>query len=508
MLNKQQNSLIKNPPNNQNINYELSQRNKKIEELTLEKQKYIQIIYGLQSELYSLKNRVVIINKLESEKKIYQSKNSTLEIELEKLKKEILELNKKYNEEKRQSELTHDEEMRTLKLENENLKNKVGVVNDHIKEKNGLMKAFNILLEEKKNILSQHDKDMRQNEIKNQIKLNKLKKKMLDSVNKTQLKANELNVEYMDVSTKLTILQNHQFMVQLEYQEQQLNKLMTKNELLEKKIFELKKDIEIHKEVELSLAEKNKKLIEELQKFKEGEKTEKEKVTQKAQLISSNSALNFGINVSEKNKLNNRVIELEKKVLNLEKKLQIKQKEYSDLKDRSDSFEKILKNYEKRYMGLFNYFEECLNLFFNDEELKNNKNIFINIDSMQKGDFSNLNVNEKYSTLIILMKYLMPLIYNNESVNNYNTINNVNIKFYSSRKIRFPNTNRDKIKNSNSINTNIFKNIMKKKQSYIRNGEGSAPSNLNYNSFDDLPNIGRNSSLLSPRKLSINLKQP
>ena len=48
---------------------------------------------------------------------------------------------------------------------------------------------------------------------------------MLDSVNKTQLKANELNVEYMDVSTKLTILQNHQFMVQLEYQEQQLNKL-------------------------------------------------------------------------------------------------------------------------------------------------------------------------------------------------------------------------------------------------------------------------------------------
>ena len=508
MLAKPPNSPTKNSTSNQSINYVLSQRNKKIEELTLEKKKYIQLIYGLQSELYSLKNRVVIINKLESEKKIYQNKNSTLEIELEKLKKEILELNRKYNEEKRQSEVTHNEEMRTLKLENENLKSKVGVVNDHIKEKNGLMKAFNILLEEKKNILSQHDKDMRQNEIKNQIKLNKLKKKMLDSVNKTQLKANELNVEYMDVSTKLTILQNHQFMVQLEYQEQQLNKLMAKNELLEKKIFEFKKDIEIHKEVELSLAEKNKKLIEEVQKFKDGEKTENEKVTQKAQLISSNSALNFGINVSEKNNLNNKVIQLEKKVLNLEKKLQIKQKEYYDLKDRSDSFEKILKNYEKRYMGLFNYFEECLKLFFNDEELKNNKNIFINIDSMQKGDFSNLNVNEKYSTLIILMKYLMPLIYNNESVNNYNSINNVNIKFYSSRKIRFPNTNRDNIKNNNSINSNIFKNIMSKKQSRIINGEGSVPSNLNYNSFDDLPNIGKNSSLLSPRKLSINLKQP
>jgi len=49
---------------------------------------------------------------------------------------------------------------------------------------------------------------------------------------------------------------------------------------------------------------------------------------------------------------------------------------------------------------------------------------------------------------------------------------------------------------------------MSKKQSRIINGEGSVPLNLNYNSFDDLPNIGKNSSLLSPRKLSINLKQP
>ena len=92
MLAKLPKSPIKNSPSNQNINYELSQRNKKIEELTLEKKKYIQLIYGLQSELYSLKNRVVIINKLESEKKIYENKNSTLVIELEKLKKEIFKV--------------------------------------------------------------------------------------------------------------------------------------------------------------------------------------------------------------------------------------------------------------------------------------------------------------------------------------------------------------------------------------------------------------------------------
>ena len=74
MLDKLPNSPTKNSPSNQSINYELSQRNKKIEELTLEKKKYIQLIYGLQSELYSLKKRVVIINKLESEKKYIKIK--------------------------------------------------------------------------------------------------------------------------------------------------------------------------------------------------------------------------------------------------------------------------------------------------------------------------------------------------------------------------------------------------------------------------------------------------
>ena len=62
----------------------------------------------------------------------------------------------------------------------------------------------------------------------------------------------------MDVSTKLTLLQNHQLLIQLEYQSQQLDEVTAKNEALEKKVFELTKDIEIHKEVELSLAEKTK----------------------------------------------------------------------------------------------------------------------------------------------------------------------------------------------------------------------------------------------------------
>ena len=64
---------------------------------------------------------------------------------------------------------------------------------------------------------------------------------MMDSVNETQAKAGELNYHYMDISSKLTTLQNHQFLVQLEYQEQELIKLIEKNEILNKRVTYQKK---------------------------------------------------------------------------------------------------------------------------------------------------------------------------------------------------------------------------------------------------------------------------
>ena len=100
----------------------------------------------------------------------------------------------------------------------------------------------------------------------------------------------------------------------------------------------------------------------------------------------------------------------------LEKKLKIKQNEFIELKDNYDLIKNNLKSYEKNII-LFNYFEECLNLLFNDEDLKNNIEICINIDSLKKGDFTSLNKDEKYSTLIILMKYLLPLINASKSNN-------------------------------------------------------------------------------------------
>ena len=52
---------------------------------------------------------------------------------------------------------------------------------------------------------------------------------MLENINETKEEVTELNMKYMDISTKLTLLQNHQLLVQLDYQTQQLEESTKKN---------------------------------------------------------------------------------------------------------------------------------------------------------------------------------------------------------------------------------------------------------------------------------------
>jgi hypothetical protein len=72
---------------------------------------------------------------------------------------------------------------------------------------------------------------------------------------------------------------------------------------------------------------------------------------------------------------------------------------------KNDTIQKSIIENEKKYFGIFNYLDECLKLFFNDDYLKSKKKIYIRIESLKKGDFSQLSKEEKYATLSILMKY-------------------------------------------------------------------------------------------------------
>jgi hypothetical protein len=421
-------------------------------------------------------------------------------------------------------------------------------------ENQELIKEVDKLKLDQEKIINKHIAENKQRDIKNQIKFSNLKNKMKEKIDQIQAKETELNVQYMDVSTKLTLLQNHQLLIQLEYQSQQLDEITAKKEALEKKVFELTKDIEIHKEVELSLAEKNKKLKSENNKLKnnstylnnntntnnnsninnlnssnsnannssENRKnkniiintsnninvTEDDKssennnhpiintnsfnnISTTVENNNSNTANNNFSNITLNNKINlfnnntyTRMLNLEKKVLTLEKKLMNSKKDYNLIKDKNEYLEKILKNYEKKYSGLFNFFEECLDQFFNDEELINNKEIYVNIDSIRKCDFSNLNKEEKYSTLIILMKYLMPLMDSSNVLKqnqSNSSANNVNLKFYLANKKNYADDG--DIKKISSYKKNKYGNMIS-----INNID-----NINAKTNNDiLPNITNN----------------
>ena len=470
-----------------NLQYTITLKDQEIDLLQKENQHKKDYIIQLETEIQKLKKDYIKAYELENtikkdHKTIEKQKN-----EIDNLHNQMEAQKRKSDEEKRQIEQNFQDEIAQLKVVIESSKQKVEMANQLSTENQELLKQVDTLKTDNKNIIDKHISENKQKDIKNEIKFSNLKKKMKEKIDQIQTKETELNVQYMDVSTKLTLLQNHQLLIQLEYQSQQLDEINAKKEELEKRVFELTKDIEIHKEVELSLAEKNKKLKSENIKLKNNNNdtntinnisnvndsinpknkrvsmnkknnlkiniTDDEKMSENIQhnintnsfnnlstVENNNSSNNFN-SLSKMNLFNNnaytRMMNLEKKVLNLEKKLMTSKKEYKAIKDRNEYVEKVLKNYEKKYSGLFNFFEDCLEQFFNDEELVNNQEIFVNIDSIRKCDFSNLNKEEKYTTLIIIMKYLMPLMDSTNALkqqNSSNNINNVNLNFYLGNK--------------------------------------------------------------------------
>ena len=518
-----------------NLQYTITLKDKEIDSLQQEHVKKKEYITSLEKEIEQLKKDYVKAYELEN---IIKSKNGKIEQQekdIENLNNKITEIKKKSEEEKKQIETNLKDEIHQLKTIIESSTQKVELANQIMNENQDLIKKVDKLETDKKDIINKHIAENKQRDIKNEIKFSNLKNKMKEKIDQIQAKETELNVQYMDVSTKLTLLQNHQLLIQLEYQSQQLDEITAKKEALEKKVFELTKDIEVHKEVELSLAEKNKKLKNENNKLKNnisnlntnnnsiininnnsstsasnkinkpGSKnlaintnlTEDDKSSENNHpIVNTNSFNNISTTVENNNSINDnnrmnifnnnaytRMMNLEKKVLNLEKKLMNSKKEYNLMKDKNEYIEKILRNYEKKYSNLFNFFEECLEQFFNDEELTNNQEIFVNIDSIRKCDFSNLKKEEKYTALIILMKYLMPLMDSSnvlkQNQNNSN-VNNVNLKFYLANKNNFQEDN--EIKRFNSYKKNKNGKMM-----LINNMDNMAYKN-NKDVFPSIPN--------------------
>lgn len=479
-------------------------------------------------------------SQLENRLKYYLSN----EEKLHKANKKIEELNKKYedyfNEKEKElsdykykyDKLEHEKEYESQKYNtNISIYNQKMSLIHHTEMENEIYRnEVKELKEENEQLKNATKKKLESLDIKNTLKYNALKMKMINHLNEAKKNVSKLNLHYMDANSRISFLQNHELLKQIESLKQNNETLLEDNKALNKIISELKNDIEIHKKIEINLVLKIKE-----KESKENQKESKKKKNKCTSLNKYNSTM-FSNNVNDKssslspltnnssnlpkmnasdlkkNDLLNKIAyqdslikylkrennftkltsksltsydnilsskEKENNFSNRDSRNQIsitsgpemnyikynkiikdKNEQIENLKIKIDSLNnKINLNFDK-YKGLFKFLDECLNEFFNDEEIQNIKNVNINMESIRKFDFNDFNKEEKYSIFILLMNYLKPLLNFNYKTNVFgNSLfkTNLNIigKKYNSPKNYL---NNDYLKKACSVKNNRMLN--------------------------------------------------
>jgi hypothetical protein len=101
---------------------------------------------------------------------------------------------------------------------------------------------------------------------------------------------------------------------------------------------------------------------------------------------------------------------IEKRLLNYQKEIKEKNLKNENVLLINSKLKNRLHLYYNKFNGLFFFLEECLQKFFRDQSLLENKHFILKMDDIKKFKFDELNDEEKYAVLVLLMKHLMPLI--------------------------------------------------------------------------------------------------
>ena len=497
-------------------------------------------------------------SQLENRLKYYLSN----EEKLHKANKKIEELNKKYedyfNEKEKElsdykykyDKLEHEKEYESQKYNtNISIYNQKMSLIHHTEMENEIYRnEVKELKEENEQLKNATKKKLESLDIKNTLKYNALKMKMINHLNEAKKNVSKLNLHYMDANSRISFLQNHELLKQIESLKQNNETLLEDNKALNKTISDLKNDIEIHKKIEINLVLKIKE-----KESKENQKESKKKKNKCTSLNKYNSTM-FSNNVNDKssslspltnnssnlpkmnasdlkkNDLLNKIAyqdslikylkrennftkltsksltsydnilsskEKENNFSNRDSRNQIsitngpemnyikynkiikdKNEQIENLKIKIDSLNnKINLNFDK-YKGLFKFLDECLNEFFNDEEIQNIKNVNINMESIRKFDFNDFNKEEKYSIFILLMNYLKPLLNFNYKTNVFgNSLFKTNLNIIG-KKYNSP---------KNYLNNDYLKKACSGKNNRMLNRFFS--DNINNNFCFSIPNI-------------------
>ena len=409
----------------------IQNQNKKIDKLKTElmnKDQENQKLKGFRNQTYNLEEQIKIIEK-----------------ETQKLRQEKLNIIKKKDEynallKQKISELENILDFERLSNEKNIVvfKQKMSVHNQLVMENELYSEEVKKLKNDLKELEEKKDQEFRTLKVENLIKFEKVKKKMFETLKLTNEKANELYKEYIETSDRLFILQNKQLLLHVDFLKEKIKDLQKTNDELKEKNINLEKDINVHKSIEKDL------LIKSQRKNAETDNTnaksryqtfffKKRKDIKYYSQLKLNKRNNSEIKEnyfdidSPKLSNNNSTVNviskpsvLERRLLNYQKQLKEKKFENENILLKNSKLKNRLHLYYNKFNGLFSFLEECIQNFFHDQSLVENKHFFLKMNDIKKFKFDEFNKDEKYSILVLLMKHLIPLI-----TLNFNNKNNI-----------------------------------------------------------------------------------
>ena len=286
----------------------------------------------------------------------------------------------------RETELKYFKEVTYLKNQQENNLQKIETANVIVKLND---KQYARILELEKEIedITNHENQVaKESEIRHENQFTNLKKKMMDHIKTAQKNMAQSNLDNLDLNTKLSKLTTNQLLIELEEQSVQIEELLKAKEKYEKEIFSLKTDLNTHKRVEQLLQEKNKRYLDIVKNC--DKKLSKE----------------TNDNANEKNVISEKINK------NYEKLYKKQNKEYQTMKEAYSNLKEKEANYETKFKNIINLYKMAIDDLVNDQEFKNTKDVYVNIDEIKKGNFDSFSKQEKYSILVYLLKNILPLV--------------------------------------------------------------------------------------------------
>ena len=134
------------------------------------------------------------------------------------------------------------------------------------------------------------------------------------------------------------------------------------------------------------------------------------------------------------------VTNLERKIHKLEKELERKKMDFNIIKDNYEILGERITNHEKKYLGIFNLFQEGLDKLINDEDLNSIKEVEVNLSAIKNADFSTISPDLRMSILMIFIKYLLPIVNPDDlalkNSNKINKLHQIQIKVNSAKMIK------------------------------------------------------------------------